>query len=257
MLKLMHRQLHVIGAIAIREINGQQASLMYGYAWALVDTALAIMGLLLMKLVLRAFNPPGLPPATFVLSAALPWFLWSALYNSPAGAIQRNRGLRSLGIVTELDCIVGSSIQIMVTYFITLVATTTISSWLEEASFPYFPLGILLLLFAIWIMGLSFGMVLMLLTRAYAPAGKFVSFVLRPMLLLSSVYIPITRFPGYVWPYLTWNPMLHAEELLHAYWFKNYVSPVASPSYLAECVLGMAAFGLLCERYMRRRLPAA
>jgi capsular polysaccharide transport system permease protein len=248
-------QLRVIGVIGMREINAQQATLMYGYAWALIDAGLSVLGLLVMKLVLKAFNPPGLPPATFILTGALPWFMWATLYAMPGGAIARNRRLLSLPIVTELDLVLGASIQIMMTYSVTLVVTTIISSYFENSSFPRYPLGILLLLLAIWVMGVSFGLFLMLVNRVYAPASKFIQFFLRFSLFLSGVFIPLTRFPSYIWPYLTWMPMLHVEELLRQYWFHNYVSPVGNAFYVAECALGMAAFGLLCERYCRYRLP--
>lgn len=248
-------QLRVIGVLGMREINAQQATLMYGYAWALIDAGLSVLGLLVMKLVLKAFNPPGLPPATFILSGALPWFMWAALYSLPGGAIARNRRLLSFPIVTELDLVLGASIQVMITFTVTLVVTTVISSYYENSPFPRYPLGILLLLLSIWVMGVSFGLFLMLVNRVYAPASKFIQFFLRFALFLSGVFIPLTRFPSYIWPYLTWMPMLHVEELLRQYWFRNYVSPVGNGFYVAECALGMAAFGLLCERYCRSRLP--
>lgn len=256
MMGLVRTQLRVIGAIAMREINAQQASLMYGYVWALIDAGLSVLGLLVMKLVLRAFNPPGLPAATFILSGALPWFLFVNLYNSPGSAIARNRKLLSFPGVTELDLVIGSSIQTAITYTIMLVITTTISSVIEQSPFPRFPLGIMLLLIVVWLMGIAFGMILMPLNRLYPPISKFISFVLRFGLFLSSVFFPLTRFPSYIWPYLTWNPMLHVEELLRQYWFASYVSPVASPMFIAEWVLGLLAFGLLCERYSRERIPA-
>jgi hypothetical protein len=43
---------------------------------------------------------------------------------------------------------------------------------------------------------------------------------------------------------------------LRIYWFNNYQTPGISPLYVAECLLGMVFFGLLLERYMRRRLPS-
>jgi capsular polysaccharide transport system permease protein len=61
-------------------------------------------------------------------------------------------------------------------------------------------------------------------------------------------------FPPSVWPYLLLNPLLHIEELLRVYWFNNYETPGISVLYIAECFLGMAFFGLLLERYLRRRL---
>jgi capsular polysaccharide transport system permease protein len=255
MANLVQTQLRAISALGVREINSQQANLMYGYAWALVDAVLSVGGLLLMKLLLRAFNPPGLPPATYILSGALPWFMWTSLYGSTSSSIAKNKRLLSLPVFTELDFAIGGSLQIVMTYAITMVVCTTISSALENAPFPKQPLGILLMLFAIWVEGVSFGLVLTLVYRIYAPAAKFVGFVLRFSLFLCGVYIPITRFPTYIWPYLDWIPMLHIEELIRQYWFANYVSPVGNPWYVLWCTLGMAAFGLACERYCRRRLP--
>ena len=106
MMKHISTQLRVIGAIAIREINAQQSTLMYGYAWALVDTGLAVLGLLVLKLVLRGFNPPGLPPATYILNGALVWFMFAAhVCPAPGQAISKGKRLLSLPLVTELDLV--------------------------------------------------------------------------------------------------------------------------------------------------------
>jgi capsular polysaccharide transport system permease protein len=257
MLKLIRTQLRVIGAVAIREINAQQSELMYGYAWALVDAGLSVLGLIVMKMVLRGYSTPGMPTATYVLTGALPWFMWNSLYTSMGGAIKKNKKLLSLPLVTELDLALGASCQIMMTYGVVFVVTTTISSVLEQVAFPRYPLGIMFLLLAIWVMGVSFGFPIMVLNRIYAPAAKFISFIFRFALFLSGVFVPLTKFPTYIWPYLTWNPMLHVEELLRQYWFYTYKSPVGNPFYVMQWMLGLAAFGLLCERYARRRLPIA
>jgi capsular polysaccharide transport system permease protein len=105
-------------------------------------------------------------------------------------------------------------------------------------------------------MGISLGLVLMIFRRLYAPAGKFVGFFMRFAMILSGVFISISIFPESMWPYLTWNPMLHVEELLRVYWFYNYTSPVGSPAYVVESLVVMMCAGLLLERYVRRRLPA-
>jgi capsular polysaccharide transport system permease protein len=257
MIEQITRQLRIVGALAIREVNSQQTTLMYGYAWALVDVGLSLLGLIIMKIVLRNFNPPGLPPITFILNGAIPWFMFQHMYMLPSSVISKNKRLLSLPIVSELDLVFGGAIQIFVTLTIVMIVTTTISSWIENSPFPRLPIGVMLLVITCCLIGLGLGFVFLLLNRVYPPASKFIGFILRFALFLSGVYIPLTRFPSSVWPYLTWNPMLHVEELLRQYWFYSYVSPVGPGSLplIAEWTLGLLAFGLLCERYTRVRVP--
>lgn len=255
MLKLLNAQIQVISALTIREIQSQQAQLVYGFGWVIFDAVVSFGGMLVMKLAIRAFNPPGIPPITFLVSGLIPWLMFSAIYHSPDGAIARNRKLLVLPGVTELDLVLGCALRILLTYAILFVPAAVIASYVENVPFPRFVLGIFLLFIATWLMGIGFGFVLMILSRLYAPALKFTGFFLRFSLFFSGVIVQITMFPSYIWPYLSWNPMLHIEELLRTYWFTSYHSPIGSPTYVAECLLGMTFFGLLLERYARHRLP--
>jgi capsular polysaccharide transport system permease protein len=254
-LKLLKTQFDVVKALALREIQSQQANLAYGYGWVLFDITLSFIGLLILKLVIRAFNVPGLPVITYLVTGLIPWFLFSSAYIAPAAAIKRNQRLLSLPGVTPLDLVLGSSLQLLCTYGLFFLVAATVSSFYEKSSFPHFPLGVILLFLSCWLIGVSFGLVLMVLTRLYAPAGKFVGFFMRFAMITSGVVISIKMFPESIWPYLSWNPMLHVEELIRVYWFPGYASPVANPAYILECVVVLMCAGLLLERYVRRRLP--
>ena len=249
-------QLRVVFALTVREINGQQQNLMYGYAWALVDVVLTIVGLMVMKLAIRAFNPAGMPPATFLVTGIIPWYIFQQGYGIPTTALARNKRLLTFPIVTELDIILAAGLQVLVTYGIMFVVGSIISSAVENAPPPPSPLEIMLLVLSSWLFGLFLGCIFLPLRRLYEPIDKFLGFFLRFGLLLSGVFLPITFFPEYIWPYLAWNPMLHVLELIHSSWFASYHSPIASTSYVIECLLGMMVVGLLCERYVRRWLPA-
>jgi capsular polysaccharide transport system permease protein len=255
-LKLLKTQFDVVKALAVREIQTQQANLAYGYGWVLFDIALSFAGLLIMKLAIRGFSRPGMPTITFLVSGLIPWFLFQHSYAAPGSAIKRNQRLLSLPGITPLDLVLGSSLQILCSYGLFFPVVATIAAFYEKTSFPRFPLGVFLLFISCWLMGVSFGLVLMIFTRLYAPAGKFIGFFMRFSMILSGTVISITFFPEYMWPYLTWNPMLHVEELLRVYWFYDYTSPVASPAYILECLVVLMSAGLLLERYARRRLPA-
>lgn len=254
---MLQTQLRVISALTIREVNAQQQNLMYGYAWALIDVALTIGAMLVLKLAIKAFNPPGMPPAVFIVIGAIPWYLFQHGYDAPQRAITRNRRLLTFPIVTELDIILAAEVQLLVLYGIMFVICSTIASAFEQSPMPRVPIAIILLFLAAWLVGVFFGLMILPLQRIYPPISKFISFFLRPGMILSGVFIPISIFPEHFWPYLTWNPMLHVEELIKTYWFNTYHSPVGQSTYLVECLVGMAVTALLCERYVRWRLPEA
>jgi capsular polysaccharide transport system permease protein len=256
MLKLLQAQFNAISAISIREMQLQQATLMYGYAWALLDAVLSVGGLILIKVLLKGFGGmPGLQPMTFVLTGALPWFMFAALWHATSGTIKKHQKLLSFPGVTPLDIVFGAALQTLRTYGVVFLLTTTVTSAVEGVPFPRFPMGVILIFLSAWLMGVFLGLIFLPLTRLYPPAMKFISFPFRMGLFVSSVFFMITEFPSYVWPYMVWNPMLHVGELMRTYWFQAYNTPVGRPLYVAECLLGMGALGLLLERYARWRLP--
>ena len=256
MLKLINTQIRVIHALALREIQSQQAKLAYGFGWVFFDAFLAFAAMMIIKFAIRGFNRPGVPPVTFLVSGLIPWMMFQTTYHAPGGAIQKGKRLLELPMVTELDLVLASALRIFLVYTILFILLGVIAAIVDGIAPPRFPLGIALLFFFMSLMGIAFGFVLMALSRLYSPAGKFVGFFLRFAMIISGVVFQLTMFPPTIWPYLLWNPLLHVEELLRIYWFSNYQTPGISPLYVAESLLGMAFLGLLLERYMRRRLPS-
>ncbi|MGH6888530.1 MAG: ABC transporter permease [Rhizomicrobium sp.] len=253
--RLLEVQVQVLRALVIRDMQSQQANLVHGWAWVFFDAFLAFAALLIMKLAIRAFNPPGVPPITFIVSGLIPWLMFSACHNLPDGAIKRGKKLLALPIVTELDLVVASAIRIFMTFAILFLVLATVAGFYEHVPFPRVPIGILLLFVCLWLMGVCFGVMLMALNRLYQPAAKFVAFFLRFSTIISGVIFSVTMFPPSIWPYLAWNPFLHIEELLRVYWFYSYETPIGSPLFVTQCLVGMLFLGLLLERYARRRLP--
>ena len=256
MLKLINTQIRVIHALALREIQSQQAKLAYGFGWVFFDAFLAFAAMMIIKFAIRGFNRPGVPPVTFLVSGLIPWMMFQTTYHAPGGAIQKGKRLLELPMVTELDLVLASALRIFLVYTILFILLGVIAAIVDGIAPPRFPLGIALLFFFMSLMGIAFGFVLMALSRLYSPAGKFVGFFLRFAMIISGVVFQLTMFPPTIWPYLLWNPLLHVEELLRIYWFSNYQTPGISPLYVAESLLGMSFLGLLLERYMRRRLPS-
>jgi capsular polysaccharide transport system permease protein len=256
LLKLIKTQFRVVHALALREIQSQQTKLAYGFGWVFFDAFLGFASLMIMKFAIRGFNRPGVPPATFLISGLIPWMMFQTTYSMPAGTLSRGKNLLQLPMVTELDLILAGALRIFCTYSILFFVLAVIAGFYEGVGFPRFPLGIVLLFLSMSLMGISFGLILMILNRLYAPAGKFIGFFMRFAMIFSGVIFSITLFPPSLWPYLLWNPLLHIEELLRIYWFYNYETSVVSAAFVAESLVALVVLGLLLERYARRRLPS-
>jgi capsular polysaccharide transport system permease protein len=105
---------------------------------------------------------------------------------------------------------------------------------------------------ALWMLAVSLGFVAGTAMRVFPPVKQFVSYNNLINRMAGGMLFVVTMFPSEYWPYFTWNPVLHCEEMLRDGWFVTYTSPVADPAFVAECILGMLLLGLSLERYQRR-----
>ena len=249
-------QLRVLTALTIREIQAQNSSLDYGYAWALIDVCISIAAITVLKVFIKALSPAGMPPVLFLVSGILPWLTFSTTATAVEAAITRGKRLMLLPNITPLDLVLAKSLQIFCTYGSVFLGVAIAVSYLEHVGPPRSLPGVVLLYIYSWVFGIAYGLVTMPLTRVLPPAGKIIGVVWRFGLLFSGVFFVITMFPQYTWGYLDWNPMLHVEELMRTYWFSAYQTPVGSPLYLAEWLGAVGLLGLSLERYVRHRVPA-
>jgi len=256
LVQALKTQFRVLTALTLREIQSQNAALSYGYAWALIEVLIYIVVLSLLKVFIKALSPNEMPPILFLLLGVMPWLTFFNTVHALETVITKNRRLLQLPNVTPLDLALAKALEILCTYGVMFFALAVACIYFEHANIPRFTAGIVLVYVGSWFLGVAVGLVLMPLLRIFPPAGKLLAGLWRFGLIISGVYFLITAFPEWSWPYLTWNPMLHASELMRTYWFYTYQTPVGSPFYMAECVVGVAALGLSLERYVRNRVPA-
>lgn len=256
MYQALKAQFSILSALTLRQIANQNSKMSYGYAWALVEVVLSLAFLSLIKVVIRGFTPPGIPPLTFLVTGLLPWMTFLNTLMSTETIIARNKSLLRIPGVAPLDIVLANALQIFCTYGLVYLATAIVCGYFEGAGFPVFPAGLVVNFIASSILGTSVGLVMMPLIRVLPLSASLIHPFLRLGMLFGGVFLTISTWPSYYWPYLTWNPMLHVMELDRTYWFRVYQTPVGSMTYLLKCIVGVGFFGLLIERYARRRIPA-
>jgi capsular polysaccharide transport system permease protein len=111
---------------------------------------------------------------------------------------------------------------------------------------------VVLVLLAMWAMGVGFGFVVGAARRVFPPIRQFVSYYTLTNRMVGGMLFVITQIPSVLWPWFTWNPVLHCSEMMRDAWFVTYTSPVASPAYVMEWILGLLLLGLSLERFVRR-----
>lgn len=248
-------QLRVLTALTLREMQSQNTSLDYGYAWALIDVCISVAALTVMKVFIKALSPAGMPPILFLVSGMLPWLTFQSTATAMEGAIVRSKRLLLLPGVTPLDLALAKALQIFCTYGVVFVVAAVGCSYFEHTGLPKSIPGVTLVYISSWLLGVAYGLVTMPLSRVFPPAGKIIGVVWRFGLLFSAVFFVIRMLPQWTWPYFTWNPMVHVEELMRTYWFTAYNTPVGSPVYILEWLVTLALLGLSLERYVRYRIP--
>src|ERR1700733_12138166 len=99
-------QMRVIGALAIRGMQTQNAKFELGFAWALVEVLMYFAVISMVRVFIRAFMPPNMPPFTFLVLGVLPWITFMHTVNATHSVIAQERKLLVLPLITPLDLVI-------------------------------------------------------------------------------------------------------------------------------------------------------
>jgi capsular polysaccharide transport system permease protein len=252
MLQLMRTQFNVLKTLTIHHLQGQMSGYKYGFAWLVLEPLIFIAGFRLARKFFSPMAAPGgMTPLMFYILGVFPIYLCFAGIRAFAVPASRSR-LLEFPRVTELDLAIAANLSSFALYFLLFWIVSVGVANYENAWPPQNMLEIMLAFMAALIIGTTVGLIISGLFRVFPPTKQFVSYLSFAIRMASGMFFCITMLPITVWPYLTWNPLLHITEMTRDAWFESYVSPIASPAYVAECGLGLLLLGLLIERYMRR-----
>jgi capsular polysaccharide transport system permease protein len=245
-------QINVVAALTIRELQGLMKSYSYGFAWALLEPIIFIAILRVARSAIHGLTPPNMPPSTFIILGIIPFYTFSSTMTSVAKALSSPDTLLKFPRVTPIDVALASAVKDFCIHSTLFVLFVGFFSVYENAWPPENALKVAMTLVAIWLLGISFGLVFGTATRVFPPLKQFVSYYNFVNRMLGGMLFVITTLPSAVWPYFTWNPVLHCMEMMRDGWFITYRSPVASPAYVMEWLIGMFLLGLSLERFQRR-----
>lgn len=237
-----------IKALFLRELKTRFGKFRLGYLWAVLEPAAHLLILFAIFGYAMHRTMPGMSFPVFLLNGIIPFFIFSNIANRAIGAIEANQGLFNYRPIKPIDTLIARAILETVIYIMVYVLLMTMLHMLGES----FSISNIIFLVLIWtlLVFLSFGvgLIFMVIGKTFPETEKFLPIIVKPLYFVSGVMIPLNSIPKELWPYISWNPILHALELTRVAIIPGYVSDGVSLGYLSMCTLITIFIGLALYR---------
>ncbi|CAE6905568.1 ABC transporter permease [Vibrio sp. B1FLJ16] len=244
--------LDVIFAIFLREIKGTFND-KFGISWALISPMIMIVVIVGMRAGLDGGNTHGMPTVFFALFGVLLVQFFLGVLSNTAGAIQKNKPLyafRQVQPISSVLALAGFELMVKVALVLLLIV---IGFFMQIEANIHDPLSIIFIVLKVWIIAASIGL-LFGLARCYVPeVSKVQALITRPLFFISGIFFSLQDIPKEYWPFLNWNPLLHAVELTRYAAFPSYGNAGVSMLYLDLATLVSLFFALACYHISWKR----
>lgn len=245
-------QFRLIIALVLRGLVVQISPRNGGVMGLLFRPAFIIMMFYVVYSIFHRLTPQGMPLLAFLVTGWLAWFFFIRSFNDLLGTDRRNAKLMMFPHLSSLDFHIANFIQECLVYTYVFLLFVAIALLIERSSLPAEPLKVMLAYWSVGLLGGLLNLILSSLARI-VPAIDFLTLPIRRLgQFVTGVMVTGADTPSAALPYLTWNPLFHALELMREAWWPAYVSPFADAGYVLRCLFFMAALGLVLERGTRR-----
>jgi capsular polysaccharide transport system permease protein len=242
-------------ALFLRSAVARLSKRRLAWFWLIFDPLFSIVLLMLVFSFLRVRHIQGIETAVWVMAGVLAFMMFRSTAGQATGAVGISRRLFSYPQIRPFDPVVTAAALegfLVVLVSIVLLAGATV---IEFDVVPRDPLAVLEALFGMWLTGLGYGLVNSVMTDISRVASWFLSFLLRPLYMLSGVIFPIMLIP---YPYRDWvfyNPLVHGLESMRLGFAPYYhISSEINLGYLYGWALGLVFLGLALHKRYRSRL---
>ncbi len=241
--------LRTITALILREMATTNGRTPGGYLWAVLEP---VAGIALLSVVFSiAFRNPalGVNFPLFFATGMIPFVLFGTIVGKLAQAIHFSRPLLAYPAVTFLDAILARFILNMLTeIMVAYIVFTGIMVIFETRVIIDIPTIAVSMLLA-GAVGLGVGTLNCFLFTRFPIWQQAWSILMRPMFIISGVFLLFDHLPRFVQTYLWFNPLIHVVGLARRGFYANYDAPYVSIGY----VLGFSGVCFVLGLVLLRR----
>ncbi len=230
----------VIFALFLRELQSKFND-KFGLGWAFLEPFIFIFALSFFRSLLHDGDVHSIPLFIFMMIGLMGLQTFMSCMNGVSTSIRRNKPLYAFRQVQPLAAILTAGF-LELTIKVTVILFLYIALYLLDETFAlHDPLLLIFLFFLLWVFGVAVGLLFALFTSFVPEVDKIKSMLGRPMLFISCVFFSLQDLPEDIWPYITWNPLAHFNELARFACFESYGKHGVELSYILE-VTSVALF---------------
>lgn len=237
-----------VNALFLREIKTRFGKYRLGYLWAILEPAAHLTILLTIFGFIMHRTMPDISFPVFLLNGLIPYFIFSNIAIRSISALEANQGLFNYRPVKPIDTLIARAIlEVLIYVFVYIVLMAVIAMAGEE-----FAINDIVTLVMTWLLlgflSCGLGLIFMVIGKIFPETEKFLPILIKPLYFISCIMYPLHVIPKEYWPYILWNPIVHAVELSRASVVMGYVSEGVSLPYLAISTLLTLCLGLAIYR---------
>ncbi|GAC13306.1 ABC transporter permease [Aliiglaciecola lipolytica] len=234
----------VIFALFAREIRTGFSDKL-GLSWAFLNPIAFIFLLSAMKSVLGGGQDTHTMP-TFVFMAYGLIFIQTFLQTltSCATAIKKNKSLYAFRQVQPISAVLASGIFELLVKIAVVLGIFAIFYFMDIEIVMDNPLLIIYCIIMLWWLSMMLGLFFGVLTLYVPEMNKVLGLITRPLFFISGSFFSLQDIPREYWPFLDWNPILHAIELTRFGAYRSYGDEGVSLLFFTLSVIVITSISL-------------
>ena len=226
----------VIFALFLRELQSKFND-KFGLGWAFLEPFAFIFALSYLRGLISGDDIHSIPLFLFMMIGMVGLQSLTTCLQSVSTSVRRNKPLYAFRQVQPISAILTAGF-LEFSVKVVVVALLCLALYLMGETFTVNdPLLLISLFLLLWVFSISIGMIFAIAAAFVPEVDKIKSMLTRPLMFISCVFFSLQDLPEEYWPYLTWNPLVHFNELARYACFESYGTKGVSLGFLIEITI--------------------
>ena len=247
--------LSVWKALFLRESISRLSNRRMAWMWLLLDPMVQIAFMLTMMTVINVTVIGGIDTMSWLIVGITGYQMFQKTGSQSKNAISSNQSLFAYRQVKVIDTVI---VRTILEGFIEIIITVILCAgtlFVSSEIIPDDPLLVFAAFFALWLMGVGFGLIMSVVAQLLPEIAKIIDYVMMPLYILSGVIMPMSSIDPSYRHWLLLNPLIHGVESCRVGMSNFYHTvPGVDLVYLYKFALCAVFLGLALHRRFALKL---